>query len=202
MHSMKNIAVTLLLMLMIGIVSHAEESTMPATKTEKATLAGGCYWCIEAVFQRIPGVVHVTSGFTGGYKHQPTYRQVTTGETGHAEAVEIEFDPARITFEKILDAFWQAHDPTHLNRQGNDVGPQYRSAIFYHSEEQKKIAEDAIQQLSASGKYHSPIVTQVAPATTFYPADDEHQDYYNRNSKLPYCRFVIQPKLEKMGFEK
>ena len=122
MHIMKTIAVALLLMLNIGFVTQAEETTMPATQTEKATLAGGCYWCIEAVFQRIPGVVHVTSGFTGGYRENPTYRQVTSGETGHAEAVEIEFDPARISYAKLLDVFWQAHDPTQLNRQGNDVG--------------------------------------------------------------------------------
>ena len=201
MHIMKTIAVALLLMLNIGFVTQAEETTMPATQTEKATLAGGCYWCIEAVFQRIPGVVHVTSGFTGGYRENPTYRQVTSGETGHAEAVEIEFDPARVSYAKLLDVFWQAHDPTHVNRQGNDVGTQYRSAIFYHSEEQKKTAEASIRSLAESAVHHEPIVTQVVPATTFYPAHDDHQDYYNRNSKLPYCRFVIQPKLEKIGLE-
>ena len=169
---------------------------------QKATLAGGCFWCIEAVYGRIPGVVSAVSGYTGGQVENPTYRQVCEGTTGHAEAVEIEFDPAQVSFEKILDTFWHAHDPTQLNRQGNDVGTQYRSAIFYHDEAQKKAAEESIRKLATSGTYPKPIVTQVVPATKFYVAEDYHQEYFDNNRSQPYCRFVIQPKLEKMGFEK
>ncbi len=193
----------LLLLAALAFSGHAvaEESPMPSAPTEKATLAGGCFWCIEAVFERIPGVRRATSGYTGGQTPNPTYRQVCSGNTGHAEAVEIEFDPANISFGQLLDIFWQAHDPTQLNRQGNDVGTQYRSAIFYHSEAQKQAAESAIQALNASGQYKKPIVTQVAPATTFYTAEDYHQGYFDQNRNQPYCRFVIQPKLSKMGLE-
>lgn len=175
---------------------------MPTTNTETATLAAGCFWCIEAVYQRIPGVIKVTSGYTGGHVANPTYRQVCQGDTGHAEAAEIVFNPKKVSFEKILETFWKSHDPTQLNRQGNDVGTQYRSAIFYHSEAQKKAAESAIRELTEAGSYDRPIVTEIAPATTFYAAEDYHQDYFNNNRAQPYCRFVIQPKLEKLGFEK
>ena len=170
-------------------------------KTEIATFAGGCFWCIEAVFDQIPGVLRADSGYIGGHVENPTYEQVCTGETGHAEAVEIEFDPARVSFEELLDLFWQAHDPTQLNRQGNDVGPQYRSAIFYHSDAQRAAIEASIENLKASGKYAKPIVTQVVPATTFYKAEDYHQAYYVNNRRAGYCQFVIRPKLEKMGLK-
>lgn len=189
--------------ILIGIQTSApaEENIMPKPKTEKATLAGGCFWCIEAVYGRIPGVVSAVSGYIGGQVENPTYHQVCEGTTGHAEAVEIEFDPAQVSFEKILDTFWHAHDPTQLNRQGNDVGTQYRSAIFYHSEAQKEAAEASIRQLAASGAYAKPIVTQVVPATKFYVAEDYHQEYFDNNRSQPYCRFVIQPKLEKLGMK-
>lgn len=202
---MKTIARLLLAAtILIGMQTSApaEEKPMPKPKTEKATLAGGCFWCIEAVYGRIPGVVSAVSGYIGGQVENPTYRQVCEGTTGHAEAVEIEFDPAQVSFEKILETFWHAHDPTQLNRQGNDVGTQYRSAIFYHDEAQKAAAEESIRKLAASGTFTQPIVTQVVPATKFYVAEDYHQEYFDNNRSQPYCRFVIQPKLEKMGFEK
>lgn len=168
-------------------------------RTEIATFAGGCFWCIEAVFEQIPGVLRADSGYIGGHVEHPTYEQVCTGETGHAEAVEIEFDPALVSFEQLLDWFWQAHDPTQLNRQGHDVGTQYRSAIFYHSDAQRAAALASIERLKSSGKYSAPIVTEVVPATTFYKAEDYHQAYYVNNRRAGYCQFVIRPKLEKMG---
>lgn len=171
-------------------------------KTELATFAGGCFWCIEAVFDQIPGVLRADSGYTGGHVANPSYEQVCSGDTGHAEAVEIEFDPARVSYEQLLDLFWQAHDPTQLNRQGNDVGTQYRSAVFYHSEAQRVAVEASLDKLRKSGKYHDPIVTQVVPATTFYKAEGYHQEYYVNNRSQGYCRFVIRPKLEKMGLDK
>lgn len=168
-------------------------------KTEIATFAGGCFWCIEAVFDQIPGVLRADSGYIGGEVENPTYEQVCEGTTGHAEAVEIEYDPTRVTYAGLLKLFWQAHDPTQLNRQGNDVGTQYRSAVFYHSDEQRAAVEASITALQAAGKFDKPIVTQVAPATTFYKAEDYHQEYYVNNRRAGYCQFVIRPKLEKMG---
>lgn len=199
---MKIITALLLTSLALAGRVHAEESAMSTNPTEKITLAGGCFWCIEAVFQRIPGVRKAVSGYIGGQVANPTYRQVCEGTTGHAEAVEIEFDPAVVTLDRILDTFWQAHDPTQLNRQGNDVGTQYRSAIFYHNEAQKQAVQASIQKLATSGQVARPIVTEVSPASTFYVAEDYHQEYFDNNRRQPYCRFVIQPKLEKMGFEK
>lgn len=186
----------------ICVVAWGGNPTMnkPA-KTEIATFAGGCFWCIEAVFEQIPGVLRADSGYIGGHVENPTYEQVCTGETGHAEAVEIEFDPSVVTYEQLLDWFWQAHDPTQLNRQGNDVGTQYRSAIFYHNEAQREAALKSIEKLAASGKYRKPIVTQVVPATTFYKAEKYHQDYYVNNRHAGYCLFVIRPKLEKLGLK-
>lgn len=199
---MKTIAIFILFVLMIVLHSSAQETSMPTPQKELATLAGGCFWCIEAVFQRVPGVLSVRSGYIGGDVDHPTYHQVCQGNTGHAEAVEITFDPARITYTKLLEIFWQAHNPTHLNRQGHDVGTQYRSAIFYHTDAQKDAAERSIRQLENSGQFQDPIVTQVSAATTFFPAEVSHQDYYNRNRNMPYCRAVILPKLDKLGFEK
>ncbi len=174
---------------------------MPEKKTEIATFAGGCFWCIEAVFGQIPGVVRADSGYIGGSVAKPTYEQVCEGTTGHAEAVEIEFDPARVTYEQLLELFWEAHDPTQLNRQGNDVGTQYRSAIFFHNEAQKKAAEESIRKLGESGHYPGRIVTQLEPATTFYKAEAYHQEYYVNNRSQGYCRVIIRPKLEKMGLK-
>jgi peptide-methionine (S)-S-oxide reductase len=162
-----------------------------------ATLAGGCFWCTEAVFKRVKGIEKVISGYTGGKRENPTYEQVSTGATGHAECLQIEFDPKIISYNKILDIFFATHDPTQLNRQGNDVGTQYRSAIFYHNEEQKKIAEEKIKKLS--GKYEDPIVTQLNPYFDFYPAEDYHKDYYDQNRNINmYCQVIIDPKIKKL----
>ncbi len=167
---------------------------------EKATLAGGCFWCLEAVYKRISGVVSVTSGYAGGEVPNPTYKEVCTGQTGHAEVVQIEYDPAIIGYEQILDLFWEAHDPTTLNRQGADVGTQYRSAIFYHNEEQKKKARDSKEQ--AQEKFSDPIVTEITELDTFYPAEDYHQDYFDLNPQAGYCRVIIEPKLKKLGLSR
>lgn len=163
---------------------------------ETATLGAGCYWCIEAAFRQLDGVYSATSGFMGGSVRNPTYPQVCEGTTGHAEVVQVVFDPKKITYEKILDWFWKLHDPTTLNRQGADEGTQYRSVIFYHSEAQKKTAETS--KTAAVMDFSDPIVTEITRASTFYPAPQDHQDYYFQNkSKNPYCRMVIEPKLKK-----
>ena len=162
-----------------------------------ATLGNGCFWCTEAVFQRLEGVLKVTSGYSGGDMADPDYNTVCSGITGHAECLEILFDVSTISFEEILEVFWQTHDPTTLNRQGNDVGSQYRSVIFYHDENQKEIAEKYIRQLTESGIYKNPIVTTLEPFTKFYPAETYHQDYFNQNGNAPYCQFVVKPKVEK-----
>ncbi|HOY40507.1 MAG TPA: peptide-methionine (S)-S-oxide reductase MsrA [Chitinophagales bacterium] len=170
------------------------------THLEVATFGGGCYWCIEAVFQRLEGVEKVESGFSGGQVKNPTYKEVCTGTTGHAEVIQITFDTTKTSFEEILKVFFTMHDPTTLNRQGNDIGTQYRSAVFYHNDEQKKAAEEIIAALNTSKAYPNPIVTEVSKLDVFYKAEDYHQNYYNENSDEGYCRFVIQPKIEK--FEK
>ncbi|MBX7204557.1 MAG: peptide-methionine (S)-S-oxide reductase MsrA [Bacteroidia bacterium] len=167
------------------------------TKTDTATLGAGCFWCVEAVFQRLNGVEKVISGYTGGNVKNPSYKEVCTGTTGHAEVCQIIYNPDKISYGEILRAFWLAHDPTTLNQQENDVGTQYRSAIFYHNEMQKSLAEKLKTELDASGAYQGPIVTEISPLTVFYPAEDYHQNYYNENGNQPYCRFVIKPKLNK-----
>jgi peptide-methionine (S)-S-oxide reductase len=167
---------------------------------QTATLGAGCYWCIDAAYRQLDGVHSVTSGFMGGHVKNPTYEQVCTGDTGHAEVVHIVFDPQKITYQKILEWFWKLHDPTTLNRQGNDVGTQYRSVIFHHNEEQKKAAEES--KKAAASMFKDPIVTEIAAASEFYPAPAYHQDYYFQNkSKNPYCRFVIEPKLKKLKLD-
>ena len=165
---------------------------------EKATFASGCFWCTEAVFQRLKGVESVISGYTGGQTANPTYKQVCNGSTGHAEAVQITYDSKVVSYDQLLEVFWKTHDPTTLNRQGNDVGTQYRSAIFYHNDEQKKIAEDYKKKLNEAGIWKDPIVTEIVPFSTFYNAEDYHQDYYNQNTYQPYCSFVITPKVKKL----
>ncbi|RFZ90637.1 peptide-methionine (S)-S-oxide reductase [Mucilaginibacter conchicola] len=168
-----------------------------AAKLDTATFATGCFWCTEAKFQQLKGVKSVTSGFSGGKVAHPTYEQVCTGTTGHAEACNIVYDPAVISYDELLEAFFVAHDPTQLNRQGNDVGTQYRSAIFYHNAAQKQKADYYIAKLNAAKAYKSNIVTQVAPFKVFYKAEDYHQNYFNQNGSQPYCKYVIQPELEK-----
>ena len=167
--------------------------------TETVTLGGGCFWCVEAVYERIEGVSNVRSGYAGGEVANPTYRQVSAGTTGHAEVVQLDYDPAVISYAQILDLFWKAHDPTTRNRQGADVGTQYRSIILYHSEEQRIGAEASIAE--AQGRFSRPIVTEVVPFTVFYDAEEYHQDYYENNPEYGYCRVVIQPKLDKLGLD-
>ncbi len=176
------------------------ESTQAAETpaTAKATFGGGCFWCTEAVYAQIKGVTRVTSGYIGGHVENPTYKQVCSGLTGHAEAVEIEYAPTVVAYEKLLEIFFSTHDPTTLNRQGADVGTQYRSAIFYHDDEQKKTAQQVIVQLNAAKVFPSKIVTKLEPATVFYPAEDYHQDYFAINGYQPYCQAVIAPKVAKV----
>jgi peptide-methionine (S)-S-oxide reductase len=169
---------------------------MNTNKTEIADLGGGCFWCMEAVFERLPGVISVTSGFAGGTTENPTYEQVCTETTGHAEVTEITFDPAKISYAKLLEVFWQAHDPTTLNRQGADEGTSYRSIILYRDEKQKLIAEKS--KLEAQSDFRDPIVTEIVPLKKFYKAEDYHQEYYDHNPGNGYCRVVIAPKLEKL----
>ncbi|CAL1517398.1 Peptide methionine sulfoxide reductase MsrA [Chitinophaga sp. MM2321] len=167
------------------------------TNVEQATFGGGCFWCTEAQFQYLDGVLKVESGYAGGSVPNPTYEQVCEGNTGHAEVIRVTYDTTKISYEELLQAFWVSHDPTQLNRQGNDVGTQYRSVIFYNNEDQHQKAEFYKNKLQESGAYDKPIVTEIAPMTTFYEAEDYHQNYYNQNGKQPYCTFVIKPKLEK-----
>jgi peptide-methionine (S)-S-oxide reductase len=182
--------------------SSSSASSTPASGVPATTYAyfgGGCFWCIEAVFETEPGVKAVVSGYAGGTVANPSYRQVCTGTTGHAEVVRIEFDPAVISYAKLLDLFWDAHDPTTLNRQGADVGTQYRSIILYGDEDQKRVAEAS--KAAAQEHFEQPIVTEIVPLTQFFPAEDYHQDYFRHNGEAPYCRMVIAPKLKKLGRE-
>jgi peptide-methionine (S)-S-oxide reductase len=175
----------------------ATEPQTTSSSTEIATLAGGCFWCLEAVFEQLQGVKLVESGYAGGIVAEPTYHQVCTGTTGHAEVVQVTFDPGVITFREILDVFFATHDPTTLNRQGPDFGTQYRSAIFYHSPEQKRVAEERIAQLNAAKLWDRPIVTEVVPLQKFYRAEGYHQEYFRNNSGQPYCMAVVSPKVAK-----
>ena len=183
-----------------GVAGMAQTNNMNNSThgTELATLGGGCFWCTEAVFQMLPGVKSVTSGYAGGTKENPTYKEVCRDDTGHAEVIQIEFDPAVISYGKLLETFWEAHDPTTLDRQGNDTGTQYRSIILFRDEAQKAAAEKS--RAEAQKRFRQPIVTEIVPLKKFYPAEGYHQDYYRQNSNQPYCRMVIRPKVEK--FEK
>jgi peptide-methionine (S)-S-oxide reductase len=175
------------------------EQTGDSGATQVATLGGGCFWCLQAVYERIAGVKSVVAGYAGGALPNPSYEQVCTGSTGHAEVVQVEFDPQAISYEKILELFWQSHDPTTLNRQGADVGPQYRSVILYSDEPQRRTAESSRRE--AARLFPRPIVTEIRPLTAFYRAEDYHQDYYAKNPYAGYCSFVIRPKLQKLGLE-
>ena len=166
---------------------------------ETATFGAGCFWCTEAIFQSLKGVSNVSSGYMGGHINNPTYEQVCSGNTGHAEVIQVDFDPNVITYEELLLIFFKTHNPTTLNRQGNDIGTQYRSVVFFHSQEQKEKANKMIDELTRELVYDSPIVTEVSPVSDFYKAEDYHQNYFNQNSGQPYCTFVIQPKLIKFG---
>ncbi len=164
---------------------------------DTATFGAGCFWCVEAVFKELKGVISISPGYAGGSVKNPSYREVCTGRTGHAEVCQIIYDPAFIKFDDLLEVYWQTHDPTTLNRQANDVGTQYRSVIFYHNEKQKETAEFYKKKLNDSGAFSSAIVTEITALTAYYPAEDYHKDYYSKNPDQPYCTFVIQPKLEK-----
>lgn len=167
--------------------------------SEVATLAGGCFWCIEAVFQKVDGVENVVSGYTGGVTVNPTYQQVCTGKTGHTEAVQVSFNPSKTSYREILEIFFSIHDPTTMNRQGADTGTQYRSAIFYHNEPQKAAAEELIRELNKAHIWKEPIVTQIVPLDTFYPAEEYHREYFSRHPEQAYCQMVIAPKLKKLN---
>lgn len=180
-------------------VSEANDSRDTQPKEQVATLAGGCFWCTEAVFERMQGVSDVVSGYIGGHVPDPTYQQVCTKTTGHAEAVQVYYDPSVTTYEELLEVFFKTHDPTTLNRQGADVGPQYRSAVFYHDPQQKQVAENYIKKLDQSGEFNSPIVTKLEKATTFYPAEEYHQDYYRKNPNAGYCQVVVRNKVRKFN---
>jgi peptide-methionine (S)-S-oxide reductase len=195
----------------ICVVSHAQtrqagpagEPSAPAPTAapknlETATFGAGCFWCTEAVFQRLKGVHSVVSGYCGGQVKNPTYQQVSSGSTGHAEAVQVSFDPSQIAYAELLEIFWKTHDPTTLNRQGPDVGTQYRSVIFCHSDEQRKLAQKYRDELDAAKAFRGPIVTQIVPFREFYRAEDYHQDYYDLHRRLPYCAKVIRPKMDKL----
>lgn len=165
---------------------------------EKATLANGCFWCTEAIFKRLKGIQSVSPGYAGGNGKNPSYEDVSSGTTGHAESIQIEFDPSVISFEKILDVFWATHDPTTLNRQGADIGTQYRSIIFYHDKRQKELALKSREKIEKSGTYKDKIVTEIIPFSNFYKAEDYHQDFYSKNKSYPYCQIVIDPKIQKL----
>lgn len=183
----------ILLAALVGIVG-AEGNP---SKTNTIVLGGGCFWCIEAVYERVEGILDAVSGYAGGTVENPTYEQVSTGRTGHAEVVQLTYDPGKIPLEKILELFWKAHDPTTPNRQGADVGPQYRSIILYKNEKERRVAEESKRKAQSS--FRSPIVTEIVPLSVFYRAEEYHQDYYRKNPYAGYCTFVIRPKLEKLG---
>ncbi len=191
----------LISLLLISSLYGQNDNTMENKNQETATLGAGCFWCVEAVFQSLKGVESVTSGYSGGNVKNPSYREVTTGNTGHAEAIQVKFNPDVISYEEILEVFWSTHDPTTLNQQGPDIGSQYRSVIFYHSEEQKKIAEKSKKEADISGNFDDSIVTSIEPFKNFYVAEEYHQDFYKKNPNQPYCQFRINPKIKKLENE-
>lgn len=177
--------------------SKMNDENVNASHLDTATVGGGCFWCTEAQYQLLDGVVSVSSGYSGGNVKNPSYKEVCTGRTGHAEVTQVIYDITKLNYTDILEAFFSSHDPTQLNRQGNDVGTQYRSVIFYHNDEQRAIAEKIKNELNASGAYKDQVVTEISPLTVFYKAEDYHQDYFNQNGDQPYCQFVVAPKVEK-----
>ncbi len=203
----KSIFFIIMLLILLNSVTICQQYHYKGVKLEKltsnneeyetTTLGAGCFWCVEAVYQHLDGVISITSGYSGGTTQKPTYEEVCTGKTGHAEVIQVVFDTTKVSFEELLEVFWKTHDPTTLNRQGSDVGTQYRSVIFYHNEKQKKLAEEYKKRLDISGAFNNPIITEILPFKNFFKAENYHQNYYNQNSNQPYCRFVIQPKLEK-----
>jgi peptide-methionine (S)-S-oxide reductase len=190
--------VGILLMFVINVLIMSSQESSKSVVAETTTFGGGCFWCIEAVFESLNGVERVVSGYSGGWKENPTYKEVCSGSTGHAEVVQVEFNPLIITYSDILEVFFAAHDPTTINRQGADIGTQYRSVIFFHTPRQKDQALAMLWKLNNSGLYKQRLVTEIKPFTTFYKAEASHQDYYSNNPSQPYCRIIINPKLEKV----
>lgn len=188
---------TLLVLSIVSLTAFAQKGSSMAT--EKATFGAGCFWCVEAVFERLPGVQSVVAGYAGGSKKNPTYEEVSSGKSGHAEVAQITFDASKISYDRLLEVLWTAHDPTTMNRQGADVGTQYRSVVFYHDEKQKAAAEASKKKAQAD--FDDPIVTEIQPLDMFYEAENYHQDYYRNNPNAPYCTFVIKPKLKKLGMD-
>ena len=186
------------LFLSISMLSYAQNMEK---KLEQATFGAGCFWCVEAIYELVEGIEHVESGYSGGHVDNPSYREVTTGRTGHVEVARVHFDPEVITYEELLTVLWHTHNPTTLNRQGNDIGPMYRSVIFYHNEEQKAIAEKSLKDTDASGLWDDPIVTTIEPLKNYYVAENYHQDYYENNQNAGYCSYVIAPKIKKFKKE-
>ncbi|TKC61023.1 peptide-methionine (S)-S-oxide reductase MsrA [Pedobacter hiemivivus] len=189
---MKNLSI-MIIVLLSAIGTNAQSKNL-----QKATFGMGCFWCSEALFQRLSGVISVRSGYEGGNIANPSYEEVCTGTTGHVEAIEVTYDPLKIKYDELLEVFWKSHDPTTLNRQGADIGTQYRSVIFYHNDEQRKIAESYKKELNDTKAFAKPIVTEIRKAAPFYVAENYHQDYFNKNGSEPYCRLVILPKMEKL----
>ena len=177
--------------------SEAANAAVTDSKNDTATFGAGCFWCVEAQFQMLDGVIKVESGFSGGEIKNPSYKEVCTGRTGHAEVCNITYDPSKVSYEELLYAFWQSHDPTQLNRQGEDIGTQYRSVIFYHNDKQRQLAEEYKKKLNDEKVYNDPVVTEISPFTVFYKAEDYHQNYFNQNGNESYCQFVVRPKVEK-----
>ena len=177
----------------------AETENNTQQEIEQATFGAGCFWCVEAVFERLAGVIDVQAGYTGGSTKNPIYEEICTGKTGHAEVIQLDYNPRLISYEKLMDVFWRSHDPTTLHRQGEDIGTQYRSVLFYHSDKQREIAEKSMKRADQSEMYANPIITEIIPMGTFYPAEDHHQNYYRVNSNAPYCQVVIKPKLDKLN---
>ncbi|MTI86597.1 MAG: peptide-methionine (S)-S-oxide reductase MsrA [Balneolaceae bacterium] len=195
---MKSLIITGLIVSLTTFSLFAQEKEK---NLEKATFGAGCFWCVEAIYELVEGIDHVEAGYSGGHVENPSYKEVTMGTTGHAEVARIHFDPEVISYEELLEVLWHTHNPTTLNRQGNDVGPQYRSVIFYHNEEQKRIAEQSLQKTDASDLWKDPIVTQIQPLENYYVAENYHQDYYENNPNAGYCSYVIAPKVKKFKKE-
>lgn len=189
--------ITMLILLVAGLITTQIQAQEKEKKLEEATFGAGCFWCVEAVFELVEGVEHVESGYSGGHVEDPSYREVTTGRTGHVEVARIVFDPSVVSYEVLLEVFWHTHDPTTLNRQGNDIGTQYRSVIFFHNDEQKDIAEESLKKTEASGLWDDPIVTTIEPLKNYYVAENYHQNYYENNPNAGYCSYVIAPKIAK-----
>lgn len=190
-----------LILLLLGTVSHFTQAQTMERNFEEATFGAGCFWCVEAIYELVNGVEHVEAGYAGGHVKNPTYRQVTTGTTGHTEVVRVVFDPQKISYQELLEVFWHTHNPTTLNRQGNDVGFQYRSVIFYHNEEQKAIAEASLKKTDASDLWKDPIVTTIEPLSNYSVAENYHQNYFENNPTASYCSYVIAPKVKKFKKE-